>query len=77
MAYDRISPIGDFRADLRIGMLCSMVSNALGGHAAPADFLIETELAKPDKSPEDISNQLKAFFEAKKKRVKAVAKKRN
>lgn len=29
--YDQIEPFGEERGDLRIGILCSLVANALGG----------------------------------------------
>jgi hypothetical protein len=52
MAFDRIDPIGDIRADLRTASLCQMVA-AVAGDGRPtklSDFLLrfgEAESPKP------------------------------
>lgn len=45
IAYDRISPIGELRSDIRQAMLLTLLTNALSGEkASPArveDFVLE------------------------------------
>lgn len=65
MAFDRISPFGDERADLRTGILASLTANIhrKKGAAAftPADFMPFLERAKKDHAS-GLSSRLRAAF---------------
>jgi len=60
-AYERLEPFGDYRADLRNGILCSIVSNIMGGKAKPGDFMLEFDPGQKEfESSETIMGFLKA-----------------
>lgn len=40
MAYNRLEPFGDLRADYRSGMLAALVAQAFGADAKPEDFML-------------------------------------
>lgn len=62
MAFDRISPIGEDRADLRAGIIASVIANShrvKGDPFTPADFMPFIE--KPKATPADALEQLRGL----------------
>lgn len=60
MAFDRISPIGDDRADLRSGIVASVIANChrtKGEPFTPQDFM--PFMDKPRATPEEALGQLR------------------
>ncbi len=41
VAYARVEPIGDQRADLRMAILANAVARSMGGKTRPADFIVD------------------------------------
>lgn len=60
-AFERLAPFGDIRADLRNGVLCTIVSNALGGRSRPGDYILEFDPNEKQMTSEDIMGQLRAY----------------
>lgn len=62
MAYDRLSPIGEERADLRAGIVSSVIANThrtKGDPFKPQDFM--PFLEKPRNSPEQAFEKLRSL----------------
>lgn len=43
MAYDRVDPFGESRADYRNGLLISVIMAIMGKEARPQDFMLSPE----------------------------------
>lgn len=65
MAYYRLEPFGELRADVRAGMVASTIANVhrQPGKApfGPLDFLAFPE-PQPKAEPEDMNTKVKAIF---------------
>ena len=49
MAFDQIDPIGDTRADIRTGLVCSTFANVMGGgNTTPSDFMLFQRKPEPE-----------------------------
>lgn len=48
LAYERIEPDGEERADLRAGIISSTVANAAGADTSPIDFMPDFEAKKAE-----------------------------
>jgi len=49
-AFDLLEPIGELRADIRAGQICSTFVNVMGGgrsKVTPADFLLYLDRGEP------------------------------
>ena len=53
MAYDRIEPFGEYRADLRSAIVATVVNNSQGGKAKVKDFIPTFEPPKKQ-TPEEM-----------------------
>lgn len=65
MAFFRLEPFGEQRADLRMGITTANLMNALTGgkaHAKPQDFMPFRAQPKPDS--QSLSQQLRAWAAA-------------
>lgn len=68
MAYERLEPFGETRADLRAGIISSITANVHRTSnddpiTKPADFMPRFwEEETPEPTPEEISNQLRTAF---------------
>ena len=63
MAYDRIDPMGEGRADLRAGIIAAVMRNSWckGAPAKPADFMPNFKRQDgPD--PEQLQQKIRAIF---------------
>lgn len=60
MAYDRIDPFGEMRADLRSGIIASVIASVHGvKKSKPADFMLDfDEPEKKEKTPDQLWNEL-------------------
>jgi hypothetical protein len=60
IAYDRIEPFGEYRADLRSAIVATVVNNSQGGKAKVKDFIPTFEPPKKQ-TAEEMSAMFKAF----------------
>jgi len=65
-AFDRVSPIGDWRADRRAGLVAAAVYNVhRTGNQEPAksaDFIYKWEPPAPPATDEDVEQQVDSVF---------------
>lgn len=71
MAYSRIEPIGEYRKDLRAGIIASVVANGIqsfgdkkGKDYKPEDFMPEFGEEKQEKSPEELKKKWENIVKA-------------
>jgi len=67
MAYERLEPWGEIRADLRAGIIASTVVNCQrtsdsGSPVQPSDFMPDFMKESKPLDPKETSDQIKAFF---------------
>ena len=49
IAYDQMDPIGETRADIRTGLVCSTFANVMGGGSTtPSDFMLFQKKPAPE-----------------------------
>lgn len=60
MAYYRLEPFGEERADLRNAMLMALVSNAFGNESTVSEFMPQFDGVNEDEA--DISEKAKSIF---------------
>lgn len=60
MAYYRLEPFGEERADLRNAMLMALVSNAFGNEAEVSDYMPQFDGVNEDEA--DVSDKAKSIF---------------
>jgi hypothetical protein len=64
IAYDRINPYGEDRADLRSAIVATVINNSQGGKAKVKDFMPTFEPPKKQ-TAKDIANVFKFIAKAK------------
>lgn len=67
MAYSRLEPFGEERADLRSALVAQTVANSLRGHKEPyklADFLLSFGEERPDVDPVMAAEDMRVKFRA-------------
>lgn len=68
MAYDRIEPFGERRADLRAGIVAAVTANAFRGKDSKpfqaSDFMPDFDKKTKEQSPEEMFNRLRIHAEA-------------
>ena len=64
MAYDRINPFGESRADYRAAIIASTVASAhLGSNLPPSDFMPDfSGEEKPSPQEQKVNSQVKEAF---------------
>lgn len=64
MAYDRIEPIGEIRADMRMAVLATVVARSAGSKTAkPDDFMPKFDAGLIRQDPEELQRKMFAFAE--------------
>lgn len=63
MAYDRINPFGESRADYRAGIIASTIASAhLGSNLSPVDFMPDFSDSKASPQEKKVNSQVKEAF---------------
>lgn len=62
LAYYALEPWGQERADLRVGVISSMLNTALGGkRTKPEDYILAGQKPKRRKTPQEIAQFMRYF----------------